>query len=133
MSDENALAPRDQDATSPTAIERRKLFRYLPRAIERMGEAMESENEKIALGAAKFIIEQCVGKAIQRIMGDNASGGEAAKQFAAAFKKAMDDQRVEEVQAPVIEGGVRILGNPVEEDITGGVLNSDDAEDDFDV
>ncbi len=129
--DENALVPRD--ATSPTAIERRKLFKYLPRAVERMGEAMESDNEKIALGASKFIIEQCVGKAIQRIMGDDIGGGEAAKQFAAAFKKAMDDNRAEEIQEPILEGGVRILGNPIEEDITGGVLNSDDAQDDFDV
>lgn len=120
------------DATSPVAIERKKIWKYLPRAVERMGEAMESSNEKIAVGASKFIIEQCLGRAIQRILGDTGDSSGVAKDFAEAFQRAIDEKKTSQIQEPIIEGGVRILGNPIDESPTGGVLNSTDAEDEID-
>lgn len=132
MSEETAIVPVNPESTSASAVERKKMWRYLPRAIERMGEAIESDNEKIAVGASKFIIEQCLGKAVQRIVGEELAGGEAAKALAAAMKLAMEEKAAQEIQAPIIEGGVRILGNPVDEDTTVGILNSDSAQDEMD-
>ena len=59
--------------------DRAKLHKYLPQAIDRMAEAIQSENERIALGAARFVIEQCIGKAPQFMDEETKAKGAAAE------------------------------------------------------
>ncbi len=117
----------DKEITRPS-IEREKLWKYLPHAISRIVEAIDSPNEKIALGAARYIADQCIGK-------PTSTGDDGEDKFslgAAAMVKALTTAKAElaaapETQEPIIEGTVRILGSPVPETPTNGLLNSDDA------
>ena len=107
-------------------IERQKLFQYLPHAVERIVKAMDSENEKISLGAARWIAEQCIGKPGNNISEDDAHA------FGAGFAKALREAHEEAasrpaIEEPTLEGQVRILGNPIPETSTEGILNSDSA------
>lgn len=107
-------------------IEKQKLFQYLPRATERIVAAMESLDEKIALGAARWIAEQCIGKPGANISDTDAHAVGAA--FAQALREAHEEAATRPaIEEPTIEGQVRILGNPNSESPTEGILNTDDA------
>ncbi len=107
-------------------IERQKLFQYLPKAVDRIVKAMDSEDEKIALGAARWIAEQCIGKPGNNISEDDAHA------FGAGFAKALREAHEEAasrpaIEEPIFEGQVRILGNPISETSTEGLLFSESA------
>ncbi len=122
MAEENQLA-----TISKPKLEREKLWRYLPHAIERIVSAIDSPNEKIALGAARYIVDQCIGKSMPN-EAENAQAA-AATAFAKALQEAQEAAASQEaIQSPIIDGVVRILGNPTpEEPLAEGILNSESA------
>ncbi len=122
------MTERNELATiSKPKLEREKLWRYLPQAIERIISAIDSPNEKIALGAARYVVDQCIGKSMPN-EAENAQAAAAAA-FAKALQEAKDAVDAQEaIQAPTLDGVVRILGSPIpEEPIVAGILNSESA------
>ncbi len=112
---------------SKPKLEREKLWTYLPKAIERIILAIDSPNEKIAVGAARYIVDQCIGKSMPN-ESENATAA-AATAFAKALQEAHEATAAQEaIQAPAIDGFVRVLGNPIpEEPLSDGILNSESA------
>ncbi len=112
---------------SKPKIEREKLWKYLPQAIERIVLAISSPNEKIAVGAARYIVDQCIGKSMPNESED------ATAAAATAFAKALQEAQIaataqEAIQAPIVDGFVRVLGNAIpEEPQSDGILNSESA------
>lgn len=102
-------------AEQNNSITRRQIEdRYLPRALNRIAEAMESDDEKLAFAAARWVAEMVLGKPRQELAAGTA-GAELAAQFAQALRDALMEREnaLPPPEAPVIEGGVRILGSPV--------------------
>ncbi len=122
MEDEKAIVP----VVNRPQIEKQKLFQYLPTAINRIVLAMDSGDEKIALGASRWIAEQCIGKPGAVISEDDAAAAGTA--FAKAMREAHDLAASKpEIEAPTIEGEVRILGAVQPESSPDGILTSDAA------
>ncbi len=121
MTEGNELA-----TVSRPQIERQKLFQYLPKSLDRIVLAIDSEDEKIALGAAKWIAEQCIGKPGNVISEDDAKAAGTA--FAHALREAHEEAAQKPaVEGPILDGQVRILGNPIPEEPAIGLLNSESA------
>lgn len=121
MPEKNELA-----TVSKPTIERQKLWQYLPKAINRIVLAIDSDNEKIALGAARYLVDQCIGKPGSIISEEDASAAGTA--FAKALREAQDEAATRPaIQEPIVEGQVRILGNPIPEEPVEGILISESA------
>lgn len=100
--------------------DRAKLRKYLPEALDKMSEAIHSPNERIAVGAARFVIEQCIGKAPQFM--DEETKAKGAAELAAALQDALAAGREQTaIEAPIIDGTVRILGAVPEDDESAGL------------
>lgn len=69
-----------------SALTKRDVANLMPRALEIMEAALESADEKLAVTAARYIIDQSVGKASQEIIG----GGGGSTALAEAAARALD-------------------------------------------
>lgn len=96
--------------TMPNEARKSDLLKLLPKSVSVLKESLESENEIIRVGTARYIIDQVIGKPTQRVEGDAQALGEST---AAAFIQALRRHAIESAPAPdnfeVVEGTVHIL------------------------
>lgn len=93
-----------------TKARKADLLKLLPKSVQVLKDSLESENEVVRVGVARYIVDQVVGKPTQRVEGDPEALGEST---AAAFIQALRRHTIESAPAPdnfeVVEGAVHIL------------------------
>ena len=111
-------------------ISRRKIERdYLPKSIRKIAELMDSDNERLAFAAARWIAEQVLGKARQPLDIEH-KDSELALALAEALRS-LAPGLVDEMRPPIppplelAEGEVKILGQVIEGEVIQ-VLDDDD-------
>lgn len=89
---------------------RQVLETYLEKALKRIAACLDSQNDKIAFQAAKWIAEMLLGKPTQPIQAESSSR-ELATELARALREAIALARLDRPPEPkIIEGQVRVLG-----------------------
>ena len=78
------------DRRVQSALTKREVANLMPRALEVMESALESDSETLAVSAAKYIIDQSVGKASQEITGGASGSGALAEAAANALNKLLE-------------------------------------------
>ena len=84
----------------------------MPKALEVMEEALTSSNEALKVSAAKYIIDQSVGKASQEIMNNSNGAGALAEAAATAINKLIESH-------PGLGQGIETIPTLIENPATG--------------
>jgi len=119
------LAPSDHhdvDLREPTPPSRRgRINKHFGDALRVMVGLLQSDSDHIRFNAAKYLLDQAVGRAPQLEAGGTAA--QTAADLAKAFRmgverqgqiEAPDEERI--VEVPVNENGVRVLGGDIAAD-----------------
>ena len=102
----------DQDVQN--AISKRELQSRMGRALEIIDDALESENEQLAVATAKYIIDQSVGKASQEIVNQGGTDNAIAIAAMKALERIIVVRQLPDVHAagdfaPKVEQGEPLL------------------------
>jgi hypothetical protein len=113
------------DTRVQNAISKREVQNLFGDAMQVLQEALDSDNENLRVGVAKYIVDQSVGKAAQEIKNDNAASRELAQAAARALDKLMETHPALKegiiVEIPEVRvGEVLEIGDPEQE---GGTSN----------
>lgn len=108
-----------------------KLEALVPKSIDRLKAALDSDNEKLAVGAARYILDQVMGKPVVQAPeseGPALAAGTAAAILAATLRDQLSAP-ASTPQLPIVDGTVHILGDGATE---RGALSTSAAAEDFD-